>query len=268
MPNAPNSSALGSGTLATRKPRRALQPAGLRLYSDVYADPGAFDTRAYHHAQTDGTENNYTYGSSQTWNWFVLSGGKSGSTLSLAADILIQGEAFADNGIGGNAGTIFGTSLGFLASPQDLVQDYSISVTGAVNWDAGFATNNTIDANLSWNEGPAAHEINLIVRSQPFTVTVGVPFRLSLLTSVQGFAGPGNWGESRSDFFDPRLVTSADFANIPDLTPEGFAVWSDQGYSTLGEAGYSIMRVPESGTLAAMGCGLCCVAVLRRSRIG
>ena len=225
-------------------------------YSDLYANAGSFDTKAYHIAQTDGSVNNYTYGSSQAWNWYVL-GGNPGDEVTLSMDILFQGITYADNGEFGNAGTIFGLSLGFLSNPEDLTLDYAISLNGAVNWSGGFSRNTTVDVDVLWDIGPDTHELNYIIRSQPFTVTVGVPFRLSLLTSAQGFAGPGDWGEAWSDFYDPRLVTSYDFPGIQELTPDGFAVVLGEGqYSSLREAGYSISSIPEPASLLLFGTGL------------
>ena len=224
-------------------------------YTNLYADPSSFEAKAYHHAQTDGSQNFYSYGSSQVWNWYVLEGNP--GQVTLTADILIQGQAFANNGAGGNAGTIFVTRLGFLDSPADLTQDYVISLDGAVNW-TGFSEVNTVDnVNVLWNIGSDIHDVNFIIRSQPFTVTVGVPFRLSLTSSTQGFAGPGALGEAWSNFYDPRLVTSYDFPSISQLTPDGFAVVVGEGqYSALGDAGYFIAPVPEPATMLLIGSGL------------
>jgi hypothetical protein len=219
-------------------------------YCELSADAAALEAKAYHKAQTDGSLNQYSYGASQAWNWYVLAGDP--GEVTLTADILIQGVIYANNGDGGNAGTIFGVQVGVLSSPGDLTQDYATSFTGAVNWDAGFARENTVDEDVLWAIGDSSHELNYIVRSQPFTVTVGVPFRVSLTVSAQGFAGPGAWGEAWSDLYDPSLVTSQDYAGIPELTPDGLAVALPGGqYASLGAAGYSVDIVPEpaAGTL-------------------
>ncbi|MFZ5828725.1 MAG: PEP-CTERM sorting domain-containing protein, partial [Planctomycetota bacterium] len=180
-----------------------------------------------------------------------------GDQVTLAADLLVKGRAYANNDAGGNAGTIFSTSLGYLSSPDDLIQDRVTVLTGAVNWSGTFSTESTVDEDVVWDAGAETHTLNYIIRSQPFTATVGVPFRLTLISSAQGFAGPGAWGEAWSDFYDPRLVTSADFSAIPELTPDGFAVVLAGGqYANLASEGYSLSTVPEPSSLLLLGAAL------------
>lgn len=249
------------------------------LTSAIDVNPGSFETKAYHKAEATTGNNPYTdsYNSafSQVWNWYVLSGGNPGQQVTLAADVLVQGGAFADGGnnydVRGHSGTIFGVSLGVLTSPDDLVQDYIMRCYGTVGYEGGLVEKNTF-GNLDflyWPMSGDTQEINYIIRSQPFTVTVGVPFRLSLYTAVQGYADPyydpnnlgpnvEGWATAWSDFYDPRIVTSSDFPGIENLTPDGFSIVLEEGgYTTLGQSGYSIASaVPEPSSIMLLGCGL------------
>lgn len=238
-------------------------------HSRMFADPGSFDTKVYHYAATDAEgKPYYSYGMSQAWNWYVLSGGTPGEQVTLAMDMLIQGRAFANSAVssqGGTAFTIFGVNLGFLSDPTDLIQDYVMRFYGTVGWTGGLVEKNTFGDSdyFYWNIGNEIHELNYIIRSQPFTVTVGVPFRLSMLTALQGASGE-TWGEAWSDFFDPRIVTIYDFPEINRLTPDGFSILREGQYSTLRDQGYSIASVPEPATIILLGCGLGGLIAFRR----
>ena len=233
--------------------------------SDLYANPGTFDVKAKTRSWTDGSQNFHSYGSSQAWSWHVISGTPGPVTLSV--DILVQGEVFANYATGGNAATIFSHKLGFLSSPSDLTQDYPIFFHGDVGYTEELAGYNTVTvpntvtgatgAHVSWDKGEDVRSVNYILRSQPFTVDVGEPFRLSLLSTAEAFAGPGGTGDAWADFYDPRLVTSFDFGDVEGLTPDGFSVVSGEGqYSTLGSLGYSIAGVPEPSAVILFGAGL------------
>ena len=220
-------------------------------HSNAYVNTGTWDVRSESRAETDGSQNYHTVAISQAWKWFVLTGATGPVTLS--ADMLIQGEVFADNGDGGNAGSIFSQRLGFLSDPMDLGLDYVVNLTGAVNWTAGFSQPNTVDENVLWGIGSQSHELNYMIRSQPFTVTPGVPFRLSAYSQSETFAGPGAWGLAWSDFDDPSIQ-----GIFVDLGGGNFV--------PIDQSGYSLHSVPEPTTMLLYGLGFAGAGLYRRAR--
>lgn len=235
--------------------------------SQAAADPAAFEATSYHKAFTDGTEHFtvYNYAFSQVWDWFILTGDPGDVTL--AVDLLVQGEVFANSSGGGDASTIFLVRIGVLSSPTDLEMDFVTSLVGGAH-SGPFVENNTVDVDVLWEEqGDQPHIINYIIRSQPFTVTVGEPFRLALGVSTQGRATApfGGTALAYSNFFDPMLVTLSDFPSISQLTPDGFSVVLPGGeYATLGEKGYSVRVIPEPSTILMLGSGLIGLVRVRR----
>jgi len=258
----------------------AAKPGSNNSTSTVTANPASFDVTSKSRAYAPGSgEANFTFGSAQTWNWYVLSG--SPGTVSLSVDILMQGRLFANRDAGGYAVAIFGQSLGFLSDPGDTQMDYAMVFNGTIGWGAGLVRNNTVTvANtittpdvgtyLYWDLSDQVQEVNYIVRSQSFTVTVGTPFRLSLLSSTQTFAGEqddpvGTVSEAWADFSDPRLVTSVDFASIGGLTPSGFSVVLGNGeYTDPGTQGLSVQGIPEPSAAVLLLTGLMGLLGLRR----
>ncbi len=236
------------------------KPGSANSTSTVTANPGSFDVTSKSRAYSPGGgEANFTFGSAQTWNWYVLSG--TPGTVTLTADILMQGSLYANADSGSNAISIFGQSLGFLSDPGDTTMDYAMVFNGTIGWGAGLVRNNTVDVPgtitdavgtyVYWDLSNQVQEVNYIIRSQPFTVTVGTPFRLSLLSSTQVFAGEqddpsGTISEAWADFSDPSLVTSQDFSDIVGLTPSGFSVvLNDGSFADPGTLGLSVRGIPE-----------------------
>lgn len=256
--------------------------AGPNSTSTVTSNPAAFDvTSASRTYSPGGGERNFAYGAAQAWNWLVLSGAP--GTVTLTADILVRGRVFANADAGGYAVAIFGQSLGVLSSPGDTTLDYAMVFNGTVGWGAGLVRYNTVTvANTTttpgvgtyvyWDTSDVVQEINTIIRSQPFTVTVGTPFRLSLLSSTQTFAGEpddpaGVTSSAWADFSDPRLVTSGDFGGVAGLTPSGFSVVLGSGeYADPSALGLSIQDVPEPAVALLLLAGALAAACSTRGR--
>jgi hypothetical protein len=251
----------------------------------MYANAGTFDAKIYNYAYVDGTRyygspgnpEGYNYNAfvntgAGVGNWYVLSG--TNAPVSLAVDILFQGTIYANYTSNGNgnlypeqtASAFFSHSMGFLDSPTDLEQNYIMAFGEAVtphysprddgsggtfwvdNWDyTKFATVPL----LYWEPGTEVHEINNIIRSQAFTVTPGVPFRLNLALNASAYADNNfGAGEAYTNFYDPSLVG---FSIYMGKDAEGKPI-----YGNLNDLGYSVAAapVPEPATMLLLGSGL------------
>ena len=207
------------------------------------------------------------------YNWYVLSG--AGGPVSLQADIVFQARLYAQpDGIGGGAGAFFTQSLNFVSAPDDLTLDRVLVLNGTVIDPAqqpwAFGVQGTVDDVYFANDG-TVHELNCIVRSNPFVVTPGVPFRLNL--NVGGAADSFGVGTSEAyvDFFDPEFATSAMFPDLSDqLSPNGFVVnlgTNPDGstrFGQLSDLGYAL----QSGAIPEPSCALLLAIGLARVRIG
>lgn len=245
---------------------------------DVSAHADAFDARirASAASQGNGTVLDANAGGrAGVAHWYVVQG-PADTPLSLRVDILFQGQLHASACQGGtacDAGASFSHSLGLIASPGDLVQETPLQFNGAVTNDPnppfGFA--GTVP-DLVFAADGQTHDVNLIVRSNAFTVTANVPFRLNL--SLNASAGSIGDGDSAAwiDFFDPMLVSADDFPTLGELSPSGFVL--DLGVDAQGRprvqslesAGLVLANanIPLPGSALLLGLGLTALVATRR----
>ena len=218
---------------------------------ELYADPSNFDARLLNDAWSKDGASSFVNNLSGSVKWFVLKGAS--NPVNLRADLLFQANMFGGSGSGGTARATFTHFLNITPSPSATSRFRPLVIAGAVLplgetcEPAGYVLTSPGFCYLSDDQ---PHSINNAIRSNPFTVAPDTPFQLQLVlngsattTSVQG-------AESRAttNFFDPKLATSYDFPDIPQLTYEGFVVDQDgdpvtQDVASLSSLNYKVIPV-------------------------
>ena len=226
-----------------------LSYSGATMTVDLSTTPGTFEVKEKLYSRSITGTDASIYGLSGTAHYFVVNGPIPGEEIQITTDILFQGRVYANHNEGSefNANAWFTNILAVVQYPTDSapMQQYAIYMNGAASdlpWSGN--TCETIP-NFFFPADGQPHDINVIVRSLPFKVTTGTPYRMNLnLNSTINANWPG--AESYFDFFDPKLVTSFDFASVRDqsgntvaLSPSGFFLNKDGALTPLGPTGTS-----------------------------
>jgi hypothetical protein len=220
---------------------------GAGMTADLSVTPGTFEAKEKLHASSTGG-NAVIYGLSGVGHYFVVNGPTYGEEVQLVTDVLFQGRVYANR----NGGSVYDANAPFthivavVQFPTDSapMPQYAIYMNGAASdqpWSGN--TCETVPNSLFPADGQP-HDINIIIRSRPFKVATGVPYRMNLNLNTTVNAGyPG--AESYVDFFDPKIVTSFDFTMVKDQNGKNVTL-SSSGFFLKGSGDTYTPLGPES----------------------
>lgn len=174
--------------------------------------------------------------------WFTLKQGDAGlpdgNQVTIVVDIAFNGQLTVNE----NSGQAhFTASLNFVSSPQSTTREYPIVVNASLNpqqvdtW--GFQGTVPVQRNCDYLDSrwpcPGTLNFNAIVRSNPFVVTVGTPYRLALTLAM-------NTHRDASASFDPGIATR--------YISTGFGLYNGPGQDPTPLTGlYTVTPLPSQG---------------------